>query len=76
MLTIETIESKDILELVSYQQPSSNSARITILRGYHFYARCVNGKVQEWTSEDTTEYSKQRYSEAIQFEEKLGSAKE
>ncbi len=73
MLTIETIESKDIVELVSYQQPSPNSARITILRGQNFYARCVNGKLQEWTSQDPTEHSKALYSEAIQFEEKLGS---
>ena len=74
MLTIETIRSKDILELVSYQQPSY--ARVTILRGYYFYARCVNGELQEWIAGDSSEHSKQRYLEAIQFEEKLGSVRE
>ncbi len=73
MLTVKDIASTDILALVSYQQPYPNAARITILRGGDFYARCVNDRLQQWTGGDTDEHSKELYSEALLFEEKLGS---
>ena len=74
MLNIDSIDNKDILELVKYQQPAS-TAKITILRGYKFYARCVEGHIQEGSREETSDDAKKRYKQAIHFEEKLGSKK-
>lgn len=69
MLNIESIASKDIYELVTYQQPAPGYTKITLIRGQTFYARCVNNKLQEWTVEETTVDAKKRYDEAVEFEE-------
>lgn len=76
MLTIENIETKDILEMVTYQQHTYNHcAVIKIMRGYKFYARCVANVLQEWITDDTPEQLQARYLEAIRFESGLGSRK-
>ena len=73
MLSIESLPSKEIVELVTYQQPPPSYTRITIIRGQTFYARCVNDRLHEWTIEDTTVGAKKKYDEAVEFEEKLHS---
>uniref|UniRef100_A0A6M3JY40 Uncharacterized protein n=1 Tax=viral metagenome TaxID=1070528 RepID=A0A6M3JY40_9ZZZZ len=74
MINIENINSKDILELVSYQQ-HPNYTRIQILRGYNFFARCVDGRLQAWTFSDTPEKAKAGYDETVQFEVALGGTR-
>ena len=76
MLDIDSIASKDIVELVTYRQPNPHFKQeqvITIIRGETFYARLVNDRLHQWTIQDSTEDAKRRFTEAVQFEEELRS---
>uniref|UniRef100_A0A6M3IYR9 Uncharacterized protein n=1 Tax=viral metagenome TaxID=1070528 RepID=A0A6M3IYR9_9ZZZZ len=73
-MNIENINSKDILEMVSYQQ-HPNYTKIQILRGYNFFARCVDGRLQAWTFSDTPKKAKAGYDETVQFEVDLGGTR-
>ena len=75
MFRIDDIKSNEILELVKYQQPETNYVKITLLRGYNWYARCVNDRLQHWTVQDDYDHARELYQEGIDFEIKLGSKK-
>ncbi len=75
MINIENISSKDILEMVTYQQLNQHNpcySKIQILRGSNFYARCTEGRLQQWTCEDGE--AKEHFDEAVEFEVEIGSA--
>lgn len=75
MLTIDSINMKDVLELKKYRQPPEKSyTRITLIRGNDFYARLINDQLQEWCGAGASEkIIAKRFAEFTVFEEKIGS---
>ena len=70
-LTIENIPCKEILELRTYRQPGHT--RITIVRGYRFWARLIAHDLVSWTNDCTPENAKKTFEEFVLFEQQLGS---
>jgi len=76
MLSIKDIDNAEIMEMATFQQlnqPNPCYSKIQILRGCNFYARCLSGRLQQWTCEDGE--AKKHFDEAVKFEVELGSTK-